>query len=69
MDLLTARKAERRQRGEFLDRIADHFDERVPRISGQDEACEYLGEQLQPESLVVIDEFPYLVVENDSLLP
>ena len=65
---LAAQEAEHRQREKFLDRIADHFDERVPRIDGWDEAFEYLGEQLQRENLVVvIDEFPYLVAENDSL--
>jgi AAA+ ATPase superfamily predicted ATPase len=65
---LAAQEAEQRQREKFLDQIADHFDERVPRIDGWDEAFEYLGEQLQREDLiVVIDEFPYLVEENDSL--
>ncbi len=65
---LAAQEAEHRQRQKFLDQIADHFDERVPRIDGWDEAFEYLGEQLQREDLVVvIDEFPYLVAENDSL--
>jgi hypothetical protein len=65
---LAAQEAEHRQREKFLDQIADHFDERVPRIDSWDEAFEYLGEQLQREDLVVvIDEFPYLVAENDSL--
>ncbi|MFC4247838.1 ATP-binding protein [Natribaculum luteum] len=65
---LAAQEAEHRQREKFLNQIADHFDERVPRIDGWDEAFEYLGEQLQREDLVVvIDEFPYLVAENDSL--
>ena len=65
---LAAQEAEHRQREKFLDQIADHFDERPPRIDGWDEAFEYLGEQLQREDLVVvIDEFPYLVAENDSL--
>ncbi len=65
---LAAQEAEQRQREKFLNQIADHFDEHVPRIDGWDEAFEYLGEQLQREDLVaVIDEFPYLVAENDSL--
>jgi len=65
---LAAQEAEHRQREKFLDQVADHFDERVPRIDGWDEAFEYLGENLQREDLVVvIDEFPYLVEENDSL--
>jgi len=65
---LAAQEAEHRQREKFLDQVADYFDERVPRIDGWDEAFEYLGENLQQEDLVVvIDEFPYLVEENDSL--
>jgi AAA+ ATPase superfamily predicted ATPase len=40
----------------------------VPRIDGWDEALDYLGEKLAAERLVVaIDEFTYLVAENDSL--
>jgi len=65
---LAAQEAEHRQREKFLDQVADYFDERVPRIDGWDEAFEYLGEKLQRKDLVVvIDEFPYLVEENDSL--
>ncbi|AZH25617.1 ATP-binding protein [Haloplanus aerogenes] len=65
---LAAQEAEHRQREKFLDQIADHFDERVPRIDSWDGVFEYLGEQLQREDLVVvIDEFPHLVAENDSL--
>ena len=65
---LAAQEAESRQREKFVDQIADHFDERVPRIDGWDEAFEYLGDKLETEDLVVvIDEFPYLVSENDSL--
>ena len=48
--------------------MAEYFDDRVPRIDGWDEALNYLGEKLAGEQLVVaIDEFPYLVEENDSL--
>src|SRR6056297_626647 len=65
---LAAQEAESRQREKFVDQIAEHFDERVPRIDGWDEAFEYLGDKLETEDLVVvIDEFPYLVSENDSL--
>ena len=65
---LAAQEAEHRQREKFVDQIAAHFDERVPRIDGWDEAFEYLGEKLTTEDLaVVIDEFPYLVAENDSI--
>jgi len=65
---LAAQEAESRQREKFVDQIATHFDDRVPRIDGWDEAFDYLGEKLETEDLVVvIDEFPYLVEENDSL--
>ncbi|MDS0243730.1 MULTISPECIES: ATP-binding protein [unclassified Haloferax] len=65
---LAAQEAEHRQREKFVEKLADYFDERVPRIDDWDEAFEYLGEKLQNEDLViVIDEFPYLVEENDSV--
>lgn len=66
---LAAQEAEHRQREKFVEKIADHFDDRVPRIDGWDEAFDYLGDKVVSEQLVVvIDEFPYLVEENDSLL-
>lgn len=65
---LAAQEAEDRQREKFVEKVADHFDDRVPRIDGWDDALDYLGEKLATEQLVVvIDEFPYLVDENDSL--
>lgn len=65
---LAAQEAEHRQREKFVEQIASHFDDRVPRIDGWDGAFEYLAEKLAGEQLVVvIDEFPYLVEENDSL--
>lgn len=65
---LAAQEAEHRQREKFVDQIAAHFDDRVPRIDGWDEAFDYLGEKLSAEQcIVVIDEFPYLIAENDSL--
>lgn len=65
---LAAQEAEHRQREKFVEQIAAHFDERVPRIDGWDEAFDYLGEKVASQKLVVvIDEFPYLVDENDSL--
>jgi AAA+ ATPase superfamily predicted ATPase len=66
---LAAQEAEHRQREKFIEKVAAHFDDRVPRIDGWDEAFEYLGELLATEQrVVVIDEFPYLIDENDSLL-
>lgn len=65
---LAAQEAEHRQREKFVERVAAQFDDRVPRIDGWDEALDYLGEKLATEDVVVIiDEFPYLVAENDSL--
>jgi AAA+ ATPase superfamily predicted ATPase len=65
---LAAQESASRQREKFVAQIADYFDERVPRIDSWDEACDYLGEKLAAEDLVVvIDEFPYLVDSNDSL--
>jgi AAA+ ATPase superfamily predicted ATPase len=65
---LAVQEAENRQREKFVDQVADYFDERVPRITGWDEAFDYLGEKLQTEDVVVvIDEFPYLVEENNSV--
>ncbi|WP_018259433.1 ATP-binding protein [Halomicrobium katesii] len=65
---LAAQEAEARQREKFVETVADHFDDRVPRIDGWDEAFSYLGEKIaQERCIVAIDEFPYLVDENDSL--
>lgn len=65
---LAAQGAESRQREKFIEQIATHYEERVPQIEGWDDAFEYLGEKLTADPcVVVIDEFPYLVAENDSL--
>jgi len=65
---LAAQESEQRQREKFIEQIAAHVDERPPRIEGWDDALAYLGEKLRDEQLVVvIDEFPYLTAENDSL--
>jgi AAA+ ATPase superfamily predicted ATPase len=65
---LAAQEAEARQREKFVEQVAGHFDDRVPRVEGWDEAFDYLGEKVAEERIVVaIDEFPYLIDENDSL--
>ena len=65
---LAAQEAESRQREKFVEQIASHYDERVPQTDGWDDVFEYLGEKLAADPrIVVIDEFPYLVDENDSL--
>lgn len=65
---LAAQEAEHRQREKFVEKIADYFDDLVPRVADWENALTYLAEKLNGESLVVvIDEFPYLVAENDSL--
>ncbi|AOW80029.1 putative ATPase (AAA+ superfamily) [Halodesulfurarchaeum formicicum] len=65
---LASQEAETRQREKFVSQIAATFDERVPRIETWDDALAYLGEKVADQKLlVIIDEFPYLVAENDSL--
>ncbi len=65
---LAAQEAEERQREKFVARVAEYFEDRVPRIDGWDDAFTYLGEKIETEDTIVgIDEFPYLVEENDSL--
>ncbi|GAD53903.1 archaeal ATPase, fused to C-terminal DUF234 domain [Halarchaeum acidiphilum MH1-52-1] len=65
---LAAQEAEPRQREKFVTQVADHFDDRVPAVDGWDDAFDYLGECVAREQcIVVIDEFPYLVAENESL--
>ncbi|MFP9193883.1 ATP-binding protein [Natrialbaceae archaeon A-CW1-1] len=65
---LAAQESEHRQREKFIEQVADYFDDRIPRIDGWDNAFDYLGEVIADEQIViVIDEFPYLIEENDSL--
>ena len=66
---LAAQESEPRQRQKLVEQIAAHFDERVPQIEDWPDAFEYLSEKLDEESVIVaIDEFPYLVEENGSVL-
>lgn len=65
---LANQEAEDRQREKFVERVAERFDDRVPRIDDWSAALSYLGDHLESEdAVVVVDEFPYLVDENDSL--
>lgn len=65
---LAAQEAEHHQCEKFIGQVAAYFDERVPRIDGWVEAFDYLGENLRTvRVMVVIDEFPYLVAENDTV--
>jgi len=65
---LAAQEARQRQQEKFVEQIGAHFDDRLPKLDGWDEAFEYLGEMLHGEKVVVvIDEFPYLVAEDDAL--
>ncbi|MFC7114663.1 ATP-binding protein [Natronoarchaeum sp. GCM10025703] len=65
---LASEEAEHRQREKFVEQVAAYFDDRVPRIDGWDEALAYLGDKIADRELVVvIDEFPYLTDENESL--
>jgi|GEM_PF-1727435 hypothetical protein len=51
---LAAHEAEHRQREKFVEKIADYFDDRVPRVEGWDETFDYLGEKLATEQLIVV---------------
>jgi hypothetical protein len=67
---LAAQEAEQRQREKFVERVATYFGDRLPAIAGWDDAFDYLGERLietGDPTVVAIDEFPYLVEENDSV--
>lgn len=66
---LAAQEAEARQRTKFVERIAAYRDERVPDIDDWEDALAYLAETLTeaPGLIVAIDEFPYLVDENQSI--
>jgi len=65
---LAAQEAQDRQREKLVERIADRFDDRVPRTDGWEAAFTYLGEKIANEPIVVVvDEFPYLVAENESV--
>lgn len=65
---LASQESETRQREKFVEKIADTCDDRTPKIDDWPDAFEYLGDKATSEKLVaVIDEFPYLVAENDSL--
>jgi len=65
---LAAQEAEERQREKFVERVAEYFGDRIPRTDGWDDAFAYLGEKIEAEdTIVAIDEFPYLVEENGSL--
>jgi AAA+ ATPase superfamily predicted ATPase len=66
---LAAQESELRQRQKLVEQVANRFDDRVPRIDDWPDAFDYLAEKLAGESLIVaIDEFPYLIEENESVL-
>lgn len=65
---LAAQEAEANQREKFVSQVASHYDDRIPQIQNWTDAFEYLGEKLARDPcVVVIDEFPYLVEQNDSV--
>jgi AAA+ ATPase superfamily predicted ATPase len=65
---LAAQESERRQREKFVEQIAAYAGERVPQITDWPDAFDYLAETVaERDSIVAIDEFPYLVESNDSL--
>lgn len=49
--------------------VSNHFDERKPEIDNWRETTNYLKEKMEEEKMVLsIDEFPYLVESNKSIL-
>lgn len=66
---LVSQDAESVQREKLIKTLAAFRDERVPSIDDWEDAIEYLGEVLtEDDCIVAIDEFPYLVESNESIL-
>lgn len=57
------------QREKLVEELADYRGERVPRTGDWHDAVDYLGDLLHDgKRIVAIDEFPYLVESDDSVL-
>lgn len=57
------------QRERLVERIAEKFDERMPKTDNWRDAVEYLAEKLNEEKMVVaLDEFPYVIDSDDSVV-
>ncbi len=51
----------------LVEKVSEHFQERLPKIDDWVEAIEYIGEKLDQKVIIAIDEFPYLVESNKSI--
>lgn len=57
------------QRERLVERIAEKFDERVPRAEDWRDVVKYLAEKMNEEKMVVgLDEFPYAIRSDDSVV-
>ncbi len=57
------------QISKFVQTISEHFNERKPDVDNWSEAIDYLKTKLEEEKIVFsIDEFPFLVNNDDSIL-
>jgi hypothetical protein len=66
---LASQDSPKTQREKFVEELATHRGERTPRIEDWHEATDYLGEALTEEKQVVaIDEFPYLIESDETVL-
>ena len=65
---LVPQDSETVQRGRFVEELADHTGERTPRTDDWRDAFDYLAETLEKDTVVVLDELPYLVESSDSVL-
>lgn len=66
---LSPQDTEEMQIDKLLKTVSEHFEERKPEINNWREVIEYLREKLEDEKIVMsLDEFPYLVESNKSVL-
>nr|WP_264822429.1 ATP-binding protein [Halocatena marina] len=66
---LVSQESAMTQQEKFIEELAAHSGDRVPRIEDWHDAIDYLGEVLSDgKEFVAIDEFPYLVESSDTIL-
>ena len=65
---LVPQDSETVQRERFVSELADYRDERTPRADDWRDAFDYLAETVEEDTVVMLDELPYLVESSDSVL-
>lgn len=65
---LVTQDSETVQRERLVEEIASERDERTPQTDDWRDAVDYLGETLSDGMVVIIDEFPYLVESEETVL-